>query len=167
MPKRKSKYEKKSFESTGGSSDTSANIYHSMLLSPAWIDLTEKQKSLYTICKDQYYSEKETAKRALFEPYTDLNIPNNIQPFFSLNKDKLVKTYKLYSPTNQQNIYRDIEGLISHGFIRCIASGATIRAKSIYQYSDKWRLWGTDEFEILPQEMTLSMRNKNNKNGDK
>ena len=50
MSKREGKarpYEKKPYESDCAKSDTSANIYMSMLMSPAWMDLTPKQQQLY------------------------------------------------------------------------------------------------------------------------
>ena len=59
MSKRGKPYLKKSFESSGASSDTSANIYCSMINSAAWLDLTASQKVLYVTCKAQYYAEKK------------------------------------------------------------------------------------------------------------
>ena len=60
MAKKKKKHFPKSFESTGISSDTSANIYVSMADSPAWLDLTKGQQLLYVYCKFQYYGEKSS-----------------------------------------------------------------------------------------------------------
>ena len=56
---KKKPYVKKSFESTGASSDVSANIYESMVLSPAWMDLSAQEKALYQVCKLRYYSQKK------------------------------------------------------------------------------------------------------------
>ena len=68
MSKRAQPYLKKPFESDGRSSDVSANIYFSMLTSPAWLDLTSNQKNLYVICKMQLYAEKHKpdGDRSLF-----------------------------------------------------------------------------------------------------
>ena len=57
--RKKTKYEKKTFESDCSSSDVSANIYLSMLTSPAFMDLSNGQKVLYLYCKSQYYAEKK------------------------------------------------------------------------------------------------------------
>ena len=47
----KKKFKPKAFESTGVSSDVSANIYNSMIFSNAWNDLTKNQRLLYLYCK--------------------------------------------------------------------------------------------------------------------
>ncbi|MFR1625218.1 MAG: hypothetical protein ACLSU1_10555 [[Eubacterium] siraeum] len=43
MSRKRRTYQKKPFESTGKSDDTSANIYVSMQLSKAWMTLTANQ----------------------------------------------------------------------------------------------------------------------------
>lgn len=159
MAKRRA-YQKKTFESNGSTSDTSANLYMSMLLSPAWTDLTDRQKVLYLYAKSRLYGQRTKEKEALFEQYLDLKKPTNIDSFFSLSIGDAVYVFKLYSKTNQHPFYRDVEALIAHGFIRCIACGNIARVKTIYQFSDKWQLWGTDSFIIEPKEMTSSMRKK-------
>lgn len=53
MGKRKQQYKKQSFESTCVSNDTSANIYHSMIVTEAYKSLTPKQAQLYLYCKQQ------------------------------------------------------------------------------------------------------------------
>ena len=53
MPKNSKKYEPKSFESDGNASDTSANIYMSMLMSYAWQQLSKNAQVLYVYCKAQ------------------------------------------------------------------------------------------------------------------
>ena len=59
----KKKYKPKSFESTGTSSDVSANIYKSMIMSDAWNDLTN-QRLLYVYCKSCYYGQKDAYKKS-------------------------------------------------------------------------------------------------------
>lgn len=121
--------------------DTSANIYHSMLLSPAWMDLTPKQKELYLVCKDQRYSQKRKPPADDFGPDA-----------FYMNRFLWLETYKLYSPGNQKGFYRDMTALVEHGFIRCIASGRYNKQKSVYGFSDKWRWYGDEELFIIPNE---------------
>lgn len=146
MSKKKIKYQKKSFESTLVSNDTSSNIYESMLLSSAWKDLTSRQKLLYIYCKSQYYSEKTTYEN---NPYT-----------FTMNKYKWCNKYNLYTNSNSASFYKDMEELIKHGFVACIKCGAIARQKNIYIYSDKWIQWKTPQFEVTKDEMTLRMINK-------
>lgn len=143
---RKKPYQKKSFESTGAASDTSANIYMSMRLSAAWKELTAKQRDLYSCCKAQYYAEKRK--------------PNDNQLAFTMNQAKWCDLYALYTVSNHRMFYRDMSALIEKGFIVCVECGKATRTKSIYAFSDKWQWYGTDAFEILPSEMTSSMRRR-------
>ena len=153
MSRKKQTYQKKPFESTGGSSDTSANIYMSMLVSPAWQDLTANQQRLYLYCKAQYYAEKQK--------------PNNDPLCFTMNQSKWSGLYGLYDKNNAKGFYRDMEALILHGFISCIESGAVTRTKSIYRYSSMWQKYKTPAFAISPSEMTYSMRRKRFKEAKK
>ena len=140
------KYQKKPFESTGAASDTSANIYESMLLSAAWMDLSANQKALYLTCKAQYYAEKS-------KPLGD-------DTCFTMAPPKWADKYGLYSKNNGASFYRDIAELIEHGFIRCRQGGKASRTKTIYQFSDKWRMYGTPEFSIDMNERTEGMRDR-------
>lgn len=146
MSRRHKPYQKKSFESTGKSSDTSANIYMSMLLSDAWKDLTAQQQRLYLYCKSQYYAEKVK--------------PNGDPLCFTMNQSKWADLYGIYKRKNAASFYRDISALIEHGFISCVECGAVTRTKSIYRFSDKWQQFGTPAFVILPNEKTIAMRRK-------
>ena len=144
------KYKKKPFESNGSGSDTSANIYESMMLSNAWFELSSNQKVLYGACKSQYYSEKRH--------------PDSINTQFFMNQFKWMHKYKLYKTGNQGGFYRDIEVLIKKGFIACAKSGALSRTKNVYRFSDKWQIYGEEAFSINCNEMTLAMIRKRNKN---
>ena len=147
MSSRKHKpYQKKLFESTGASNDTSANIYMSMLLSPAWKDLTANQQRLYVYCKAQYYAEKQK--------------PNGDVLCFTMHQSKWCDLYNLYKRNNAASFIRDMTELIAHGFVSCVECGAISRSKSIYRFSSKWQKWGTADFEVLPCEMTVSMLRK-------
>lgn len=157
---RKRIYQKKSFESLGETGDTSANIYMSMLISSAWMDLTDRQKVLYVYAKSRLYGQRTKDKEALFHQFTMMSVPANVDSFFSLSIGNVTQDFKLYSKTNLTLFYRDLEALIMHGFIRCIACGNIARVKTIYQFSDKWQLWGTDSFKIERKEMTSAMQKK-------
>lgn len=146
MSRRKTPYQKKPFESTGASNDTSANVYMSMLLSDAWRALTAQQQRLYLYCKAQYYAEKQK--------------PNGDPLCFTLNQSKWADLYGIYKKNNAASFSRDMSALIEHGFVSCVICGAFTRSKSIYRFSAKWQKWGTAAFEILPSEMTVSMLRK-------
>ena len=143
---KKTPYNKKSFESDGSSSDTSANIYMTMILSKAWMDLTARQRLLYLYCKAQYYAEKVK--------------PNNDKESFTMNQSKWCGLYGLYEKTNAKGFYRDMTALINHGFIACSECGAITRTKSIYRFSSMWQKYGTNAFVVSKQEMTRSMLHK-------
>ena len=134
MGRRKDRYVPKSFESIGNSNDTSANIYMSMLLSPAWNNLTKNQQILYVYCKAQYYAEKKKPK-PLIKELTD----NEINLCFTMNKSKWCKLYKIYADGGQERFRKDMQALIDNGFIEIVENGKTNRTKNIYCYSNKWQ----------------------------
>lgn len=146
MSRRRKPYQKQMFESTGTSSDTSANIYMSMLMSEAWMQLSGMQQRLYLYCKAQYYAEKQK--------------PDNDRLCFTMNQAKWSKLYKLYKESNAKGFYRDMEALINHGFVKCVFKGAISRQKSVYQFSSMWQKYGTPEFAVTANDMTAGMSRK-------
>lgn len=149
MGKKRTAYQKKLFESTGSTSDTSSNIYMSMLTSPAFRDLSAQQVKLYLFCKAQYYGEKRK--------------PNDDPLCFTMNKSKWSGLYGLYDANNGYGFRRDMETLIEHGFVVCIECGALTRTKSIYRFSSEWQRWNMEGFVLQPSQMTLSMCRKRSK----
>ena len=107
--------------------DTSANIFESMLRSPAYMALTDRQRCLYVVCKAQYYGKQNPLKE-YGEKFDD-------QCFFL--DWKSMQHYGLYK--QHSHFYRDMRALIAAGFIERVFSGARIREKSVYRYSSQWR----------------------------
>ena len=147
MSRRKTKYTPKAFESRGETfidengkarTDTSANIYESMLLSKAFMDLTSKQQILYIYCKSQYYGHRKPEK-----DWPDMENLQGADKFY-LNW-AAVKKYGLYKESMHSNFYRDMKVLCEHGFIKNISSGASQRKKSIYKFSSDWQTWKPKE----------------------
>lgn len=132
MGKRSTPYHPKVFESDGSKSDTSANIYMSMLMSENWQALTKNAQLLYLYCKAQYYAEKRKPK----PDYKQLTEQEQHQ-CFTMNKSKWKNLYHLY--TNESQFYKDRDLLVKYGFIEIIENGKNTRTKSIYMLSDKWR----------------------------
>ena len=118
----------------------------SMRMSAAWKELTAKQRDLYSCCKAQFYAEKRK--------------PNDNPLAFTMNQSKWCSLYGLYTKSNHMAFYRDMTALIEKGFIICVECGNITRTKSIYAFSDKWQRYGTEAFEVLPNEMTSSMLKK-------
>ena len=85
------KYIPQGFESFGYSNDTSANIYLSMLVSPAWLALTKNAQILYVYCKSQYYAERR-------KPIPQIRQLNDTQlkRCFTMNKSKWLDIYHIY-----------------------------------------------------------------------
>ena len=127
------KYIPQGFESFGYSNDTSANIYLSMLVSPAWLALTKNAQILYVYCKSQYYAERR-------KPIPQIRQLNDTQlkRCFTMNKSKWLDIYHIYNSEYGQ-FYKDMAMLVEQGFIEVVESGKSNRTKSIYMFSDKWR----------------------------
>lgn len=139
----KKKYIKKEFESDGSSSDVSANIYKSMILSDAFQSLTKNQRLLYVYMKLQYYSQKK-------KPYGKTDM-------FYFNRFMWNDKYKLYTG-NANSFAKDRDALIEKGFIKVVDDGSTTRTKSVYQFSSKWQKYGTKDFKLDYNEMSTSLR---------
>ncbi len=146
MSKRKTPYKPHAFESKGAKfeyngktmTDTSANIYESMLLNDAYLDLIARQRQLYVVCKSQWWGKRKPAK-----DYPDMGYSDDC---FYLNQAQVLK-YGLYTPKSISTFYKDMKILISHGFITCISPGNLYGKKSIYEFSSKWQTWKTgDDF---------------------
>ena len=146
---KRSKFSPKAFESSSKflpiisghiQKDTSANIYNSMLLSPAFQDLTATGVRLYLYMKARYYAEKKTdALITEYEKLTNQNINKSIR--FTFNKAVWHDLYHIYSNGGGNNFQKDLNSLIDQGFITKIQSGKLTKSKSIYEFSDKWVNW--------------------------
>lgn len=145
--KRRTEYRKRAFESTGESSDTSANLYGSMLTSPAFLSLTAQQKALYLYCKAQYYGAKSRPDK-------------DNRELFYMNQYMWSERYKLYDKSNAKGFYRDRDALIEKGFIVCVEDGQATRTKSVYAFSSMWQKYGQPGFQVRECDKTASMRKK-------
>jgi len=131
-----------------------------MLESAAYKALTPRQQILYIYCRNEEFHPKR------FKP--DKSDPKQFYFNEAIWSDKIDpetkrQGYGLYSLNHPAHFYRDMDALIMYGFIKCIYPGATQKQRNIYKYSDKWKQYGTREFEILPSEMTKSLLNKREK----
>lgn len=143
---KRSKYKPKDFESSKAGSDCSANIYKSMIESEAFKSLTKNQRLLYVYMKMQYYGVA-TNKH-----------PKQNQEMFYFNKHLWCDKYGLYK--NANSFEKDRDSLIEKGFIKCVENGNNTRTKSVYQFSSKWRLYGSNAFYLYNDEMTTSLLHK-------
>ena len=133
MSKGRPKYTPKAFESAGNSNDTSANIYESMLLSPAFMALTNRQRLLYLYCKAQYYGKRKPKK-----DFKELDLYQE-ETCFYMNR-ACIRKYKMYCDSDNRMFYTDIKALIEKGFItRELQGGGNGHTKSVYKFSSKWK----------------------------
>lgn len=149
---KKHNYKPKSFESApqflpkkaSGKhvTDTSANIYISMLQSNAWHNLTYKQKELYLYCKAQQFGEAKRKSEHLTEYEKESGLDADISKRFTMNKSKWCDIYGLYNENTGRNFYRDMEALIINGLIKVVERGKITRTKNIYEYSEDWKAMG-------------------------
>ncbi len=134
MGQRKKSYIPKAFESTGVLNDTSANIYGSMIESPAFKDLSKNQRLLYVYMKKQYYGTRK--------PGRDFPDMEQLQgdDLFYFNLALAVK-YNLYSRSNKRQFYTDIKALVSHGFIKNMTPENKTILRSVYKFIGEWKMW--------------------------
>ena len=147
-------YEAYSFESSKPK-DVYSALHCELLTSKAWKALTPRQHDLYTYCKLQYRARepKPTLRDANGEAKS-----NPI--WFTMNREKYVNKYELYSDNDRGAFYRDMAALIARGFIECVYSGKDQKAKSIYTYSDAWRMYGTAAFLPILSGLSCDMKKR-------
>lgn len=114
--------------------DTSANIYESMLLHPAFTSLKPRQQALYIVCKAQFYGHRK--------PRQDFQELESLQrdECFYLNLGAVTR-YGNYTRSMRKEFYGDMKALEEHGLIKKISSGAATHSKSIYCFSGDWKTW--------------------------
>lgn len=123
--------------------DSTANLAYSMLISPAFKDLTARQRMLYLYAKAQFYSAR-SRPRDDFKEIPEFKEWEG-RKYFYLNQRLMCDIYGLYTKGNT-NLYKDIAALISHGFIERYTQGGRTgkggnHMRSIYTYSEKWKEW--------------------------
>ena len=137
---KKPTYKPRTFESKGEhyttakgrtAADTSANIYESMLTSPAFKALKPRLKVLYLYCKAQYYGKRKPTKD---------NDKYGTDTFY-FNWGKALE-YGLYPESAASNFYHDMQELEKAGFIKKLFSGKAHKEKNVYQYSNEWQQRG-------------------------
>ena len=156
MSRRKTSYRPQPFESMKVAKDTSANIYSSMMLSPACKDLTLGQRSLYLHMKQRMYGQTNRTRPA----------PDDLSAF-TFPREIWSNLFDLYARNNQSGFFRDRDALIKHGFIICAENGQNRCKASVYRYSDRWQLWTPEKgLEIQPYHMSASMLHRLRKDLD-
>lgn len=118
--------------------DTSANLYESMMLSPAFQDLTNRQKLLYLVAKAQFFGHRKPE-----QDFPDIEQVKGDDCFY-LNLGSVTR-YGLYTRNMRGKFYSDIKALESHGFVKTLSSGKTTKSKSIYKFCPDWKYWTIED----------------------
>lgn len=107
-----------------------AKICADMMSSKAWKKLSLAQQGLYLLLKGKFIKNntKGTDNR------------DNI----SLPKSEWSELYN----NNYRTFSRDIDALIDVGLIRVVQYQQNLRKPTIYGFSEKWKLYGTDKFHL-------------------
>lgn len=128
---KRGKYKHQPFES-----DTDygkfTKVCDDMMLSPAWADLTLRQRGLYLELKRKY-TQKRSNGVVLFHNVDNISMPKS-------------EALTVYGTT--RSFRDDIDALIAHGFIRLVQSGFNTRTVNIYGFSDRWKKYGRPDFVI-------------------
>ena len=109
-----------------------SGIYASQIQSVAFRALTDKQKVLFLYMRMQEHAEEKPSGFG--------------ENCFYFPRALWSKTLGLYQKDTRY--YTDLDALIEAGFVDCIASGYTTREKSVYRFSERWKEYGTDTYEV-------------------
>lgn len=128
--------------------ETTTQIMYSMLISPAFKDLTTRQRMLYIYAKSQFFG-------AVSRPSDDFKGEDGkpLEKFrryegkecFYLNHKLMSEVFELYPKTNHRDLYFDIEALVQRGFIERVTgverkqTTETNHMRNIYKYSERWK----------------------------
>ena len=108
-------------------------ICRDMTKSKAWLDLTLRQRQLYFEFKSKFRVNTKTMETNK----DDISIPKS-------------EALKLYG--DLRTFRKDIDALIEHGFIYQKECGFNTRTVNIYGFSEKWKYYGTEKFNITERE---------------
>lgn len=140
MARKRITYVRKPWETTKPGTDKKepyAALYVTMLVSNAWVNLSDEAKALYVVLKSQL---KDTRNR-------ELQGEDGEKPRFYFNRSKAERL----GYTNPNKVKRCIDELIDQGFIKLEQSGWNTRTKSIYSFSDEWQKKELKPKKVMPK----------------
>lgn len=129
---------------------TFTGLYASQIQSPAFRDLSPRQQILFVHMRLQEHTKDHPP--AEFGPYT-FYFPRKLW------RDLL----KLYD--HDERFYRDVDGLIEKGFVDCVSSGYLTKEKSVYRFSERWKVYGTDGYTVPANVRRMKVRPKHPADG--
>ena len=143
MAKRSNKqsYKPRNYESLGGK-DIFVGMYGSMLMSPAFLDLSPSQKVLLLYMRFQVYESTRVHERTPQVKYKETALFQD-NKYFHFSQYYWKDKYKLYG--SNTTFYKDKKALIAHGFIVEIANGKTQYTQTVYTFSEEWKSWTKED----------------------
>lgn len=129
-PKKNKVFTFESVGNLGGKTDVFARLYASMLYSPAYMALNNRQRMLYVYAKLQFYGHRK--------PGADFPEIPNLQgvEYFYFPISEGVKS-GLYTKNMGKELGNDLKELGAKGFIDIVVTGNRGK-KSIYRFSNRW-----------------------------
>lgn len=116
-------------------------LCNDMLESKAWQSLDFRQRGLYVTLKSKYRKNPRTLED---------------------NKDAIVMTTNeaLEHYGDSRTFRKDLDILIDRGFIKQTFNGRPFMKANKYGFSDKWKFYGTDNFNIPDEDKRYKSRTK-------
>ena len=142
---KKKTFKPQPFESTGISpitgregADTSANIFESMMMHPAFKALKPRQKYLYVMCKAQYFGHRKPMADYKDQEFNIEGVRQKLDDRAFYMSWSQVQEYGMYK-NGKKEFYEDMKELARLGFIEVLSNGHANHQKSIYLFSRRWR----------------------------
>ena len=124
-------------------------LYYDLLDSPAFHDLTPRQKVLYVYCA------RESHGRAMGEAENRGEAKD--ETLFYMNKGLRSKVHEIYPESDTRCFREDMAALVEHGFVDCVQSGLEKRENNLFRLSGRWNHWGTSAFSVPKEIKTTYM----------
>ena len=139
------KYKHRNFESRTDQGKFT-KVCDDMMQSSAWASLSLRQRGLYLELKSKY-TQKVSGGQIISDNADDISMPKS-------------EAQKLYSEL--RTFRKDMDALIDRGFLRMVHCGFNTRTVNIYGFSDRWKDYGTQSFNIPRNEMRPAASSKKN-----
>lgn len=122
--------------------DTFAPVYMSILLSPAYQDLTLRQRNLLICMYEELYAQHNkpcaTWEKQGHDP--ESNPYSHTDIYFPCER-----AAEYYSGYSKRKAFSDDRGeLERHGFIQTVSKGKKTRTLSVYRFSSAWKTWNNE-----------------------
>lgn len=140
-----------------GSKKNFVQLYHDMLDSPAFHDLSGSQAKLFLYCRREAFGRAQSDYES--GNIEGLSFSGESSRLFYLNEALVKKQHKLYNANDKRGFRRDMEALVSHGFVDVVLNRAVSHKPNVYALSTRWTKWGTEEFSTPDSVKTTHMLN--------